>query len=175
MGKENELKCLALYCQKVPWKQLYESRLESGLWVRMCTLKSSSPRSTGRSTCTSSRQPWNRVGLHNLQRKNNKLKGIWLTQSQKATGTLRWDSNSSTLHLFFQKIKNKKKKSYFSTEKAKAGRLPGVPGQLELHNEALSQNKQTSTHSPSKKKRQKEKERDREMKKEVPQKPKSFS
>lgn len=101
------------------------------------------------------------MGLHNLQRKNNKLKGIWLTQSQKATGTLRWDSNSSILHLFFQKIKNKKK-SYFSTEKAKAGRLPGVPGQLELHNEALSQNKQTSTHSPSKKKRQKEKERDRE-------------
>lgn len=40
--------------------------------------------------------------------------------------------------------------------------MPGVPGQLELHNEALSQNKQTSTHSPSKKKRQKEKERDRE-------------
>lgn len=55
--------------------------------------------------------------------------------------------------------------------------MPGVPGQLELHNEALSQNKQTSTHSLSKKKRrQKEKERKRETererrkKKEAPQK-----
>lgn len=78
-------------------------------------------------------------------------------QSQKATDSLRWDSNASIPHFCFQKIKNKKK-SCFSTEKAKGGRLPGVPGQLELF---IS--KQTNTHTlfqRKKKKREKERERD---------------
>lgn len=95
------------------------------------------------------------MGLRNLQRKKKRSKGMWLTQSKKATDTLRWLSNSSILHLFFSIFFFFK--SCFSTEKAKAGRLPGVPGQLELHNEALSQNKQAHTLFQRKREDQKKK------------------
>lgn len=146
MGTENELKCLALYYQKVLWKQLYESRLESGLRLCMCTLKS----------CQCILQTALDLGRTAQFTKKEQPAQRDTAQSQKATDSLRWDSNASIPHFCFQKIKNKKK-SCFSTEKAKGGRLPGVPGQLELF---IS--KQTNTHTlfqRKKKKRERERER----------------
>lgn len=112
-------------------------------------------------------------GTAQFTEKEQQLRGTWLTQSQKLL--VLWDGIQIQVYYisFFKKLK--KKKSCFSTEKAKAGRLPGVPGQLELHNEALSQNKQTSTHSLSKKKKTKRKRKRERWKEKHHKKTKSFS
>lgn len=96
-------------------------------------------------------------------------KGMWLTQSKKATDTLRWHSNSSILHLFFSKKKNFK--AVLALKRQKQEDCQEFQANLSyIMRLYLKTNKQAHTlfqrkKEDKKKKKERERQREREEKK----------